>query len=195
MRRVMAVFLFAFFAVGAGAQASTTIIEPVGSHFPYQRWIDESQMPTPDVTLEVIEQPPGQGCPSVPGVDACSVVAEDRVWIGAADLIGNNPRETFMHEIGHYEDADVMPEWARERFDTLYGLGGPWLLPGSGQMTAGEWFAEAYAECAAKPYITLKEWNAVDRGPIYNARPIFEMRVAHNKTCRMIEVASGDSRV
>ena len=185
---ILAAFLAALIFPATGT-AQTTIIEPSGSHFPYQRWIDESKVPTPDVTIEVIEEEPGDGCPADHGpfgYMACTSPSEHKIWIAASQLIGYDPRETFLHEIGHNFDAYVMPEWARGRFDTIYGLGGPWFA-NPGEMTAGEWFAEAYAECAVKPYVNLAEWNSLGLGPVYGGRTIFEMRVAHNRACRLIQ--------
>src|ERR1700759_95615 len=139
------------FAVSAGsAQASTTIIAPEGSPFPYQRWIDESQVPTPDVTIEGVPASPGHGCPAREfDYQACTSPEEHKIWMEESSLDGA-ARQIFYHEIGHNFDADVMPEWARERFDAIYGFGGPWLEPGVEPevMTAGEWFAEVFSECA-----------------------------------------------
>lgn len=172
------------------AQAQTTVIEPVGSHFPYQRWIDEAQVPTPDVTVEVIETAPGNGCPvdqRTTKIEACTVLSERKIWVAVPDVPGARPRHAFMHEVGHYFDDEDLTEWGRERFDSIYGLGGPWMLPESGQMTAGEYFAEAYAQCSVKPYVRSGEVWELGDGPIEGQAPLLGMRAAHNKTCRMID--------
>lgn len=177
-------------ALPAVAHAETTIIEPMGSHFPYQRWIGESLVPTPDVTVEVIEQPLGEGCPSRHGpfgYVACTVLSEHRIWIAAGQIEGFNPKETFLHEIGHYFAAEDTPEWARSRFYELYDLSGPWEVFAEPQpLSPEELYAEVYPECAEKPYITQKEWNAPGNGPVYGSWPIMGRRISYNKTCRMI---------
>jgi hypothetical protein len=174
----------AFLLIAPAADAATTIIEPVGSHFPYQRWIDESAVPTPDVTIEVIEYEGETGCYDF--AEACTAPSEDKVWMAATEDVGFYPRHAFMHEIGHNFDADVMSEWARERFDALYGLSGPWR-GAPGEMTPSEWFAEAYAECSVKPYIAIPEWEDSYGVVVFGGQPIFFNRVAHNKTCRMLQ--------
>lgn len=190
MKRVAVLGVVLALALCGTAQAGTTIIEPVGSHLPYQRWIDESQVPTPDVTIEVFESGGVVGCPPAQyhfQVRGCALLLENQIWIAVPEVPDSHPREAFMHEIGHFFDADDMPEWARERFDAIYGLGGPWMLLEAGQMTAGEWFAEAYAQCSVKSYVKSGEIWELGEGPIDGSEPLFGMRVAHNKACRMIQ--------
>jgi len=190
MKRAMLLWGVVAIGLSAGtAQAQTTVVEPVGSHFPYQRWIDESEVPTPDVTVSVIETEPGNGCPGderTTNIEACTIIPERVIWVAVPDQPNATPRAAFMHEIGHYFDAEDMPEWAREHFDSIYDLGGPWLLPESGQVTAGEWFAEAYAQCSVKAYVVSGEVWKLGVGPIEGSAPLLGMRVAHNKACRML---------
>ena len=172
--------------VPTAAAAHTTITEPAGSHFPYQQWIDESAVPTPDVTIEVVEERAGYRCEDYAA--ACTAPSERVIYMDAVEDIGFYPRHDFMHEVGHNFDADVLPEWARERFDALYGLSGPWRNPAEPkEMTPSEWFAEAYSECSVKPYIAIPEWEGSYGVVVFGGQPIFFNRVAHNKTCRMLQ--------
>lgn len=187
----LAVVAFAIGWTPASAAAHTTIIEPIGSHFPYQRWVDESAVPTPDVSMEVIEEPAGVGCPSlakeVIGQFPACTDTHKHIWIGAEEIEGVHPREIFMHEVGHDFDALDMTEWARERFEALYNLPGPWFYSEQEWNSPGEWFATAYAECSVAPYITQREWEGGYAPVVYGGQPIFFRRVAHNKTCRMLK--------
>jgi len=190
--KVLAVSSVAFFAMAAAASAQTTVVEPIGSHLPYQRWVDESAVPTPDVTIEVIETEAGHGCPGRQfDYIACTAPWERKIWIDEAGAVSRRPREIFMHELGHNFDADVLPEWARERFDALEGLGGPWVITEEPQpMTPSEWFAETYAQCAMVPFVSLAAMHALGLGPIAGAEPIGG-RDAYNKVCRMLKRLQG----
>lgn len=56
-------------ALGASeAQAHTTIVAPPGAHFPYQQWVDEAKVPTPDATIAVVED--AAGCQTEYGYEA-----------------------------------------------------------------------------------------------------------------------------
>lgn len=118
------------------AQAHTTIVEPVGSHFPYQQWVDEAKVPTPNVTLTVEEE----GCPGAEA-PACTEPGAYTIW----DAAEYKPRKVFYHELGHNFDYYVLPEWARVRFSRLTGNSRDWSADPSGP---NEMFAEAYARCA-----------------------------------------------
>jgi hypothetical protein len=178
------------------AEAHTTIIEPMGSRFPYQRWIDESLVPTPDVTIEVIPTELSHGCPSrEASYPACTSPELNTIWFDEAAFAlfpatggMRNVRHVFMHEIGHNFDQDVLPEWARGWFEEIYGLEGPWstdVEPRSAT-APNELFAEDYASCSFEPYITKQEMIETDGAPIAGTEPIFGFRAAYNKVCRML---------
>lgn len=119
-------------ALGASSASADTII--VSSNPIYQRWVDEAKMPTPDVTLTVVET----GCPD--GVSlACTAPGTDTIWEE------EEYRPTFLHELGHNFDYLLMPVWARERFETLTADPGPWT---NGRTGADERFADTYSRCA-----------------------------------------------
>src|SRR5689334_13869054 len=117
-------------AVLAGSASAATIIEPMGSQFPYQRWADESKMTTPNLTLEVIPTSAARGCPSRDFEYAgCTSPAEGKIWLVESELIGKHPRQTFYHELGHNIDFDLLPEWMRTRYMAIMALEGPWRTP------------------------------------------------------------------
>jgi hypothetical protein len=184
-KRILAVATVLLVALPAAAQAYTTIIEPVGSHFPYQQWVDESEMPTPDATFTVIETSAEHGCPGRErDYAACTSPREHLIWIAPAAInpVFGYPRSTFYHELGHSEDELVLPEWARSRFAGILGLVGPWRVIAEPQpYSPSERFAEAYADCSMTPYLTHPRL-VVDTGWILNVR-------RHNQICRMIERA------
>jgi hypothetical protein len=130
-------------AGASGAQAHTTITcEPCS--FPYQRWVDEAKVPTPDVTLTVIEGP----C-AIESVGVCTAPALLTTWVDAAKLttVELSPHEAFLHELGHVFDAYTLPEWARSRYRHIRNSVQPWFGPTSGEGLA-EVFAESYMGCA-----------------------------------------------
>lgn len=186
MRRVVlsATTLCAFLVAVASASAHTTIIEPMGSHFPYQQWVDESKMPTPDVTITVIETEYGHGCPSRESdYVACTIPSEALIWIAPAEV--TKPREVFLHEVGHNVDAR-MPEWMRVRYMAIMDFEGVWSVQAEpAPITPSERFAASYSECAVKPYIPLAATRWLGVGPIFQGMPTGGI-VAHNRACRML---------
>lgn len=121
------------------SQAQATTITCGSCSLPYQQWADESKMPTPEVTINVVEE----ACPGLaPGefAWACTSMGTATIWDAAPD------RETFLHELGHNFDYYVLPVWARERFEVLTEDGRPWKADPNGP---DEGFASAYAQCAA----------------------------------------------
>lgn len=140
----------------APAASAHTIIRCEGvCELPYQRFVDESLVPTPNVEVTVREQNPPCvvgggfkpfGCTFYePG--AIEIVMLPHQWM---------MRGTFFHELGHvYDDSEVQP-WQREAFSELAVANGrPWgnELPwGEG---VDEWFAEAYSLCARWPSVAF----------------------------------------
>lgn len=169
----------------AAADAHTTIIEPVGSHFPYQQWADEAKVPTPDVTLTVIETEGLHGCPGRDlDYQACTAPAEGKIWISPSAIQAGGAREIFYHEIGHNVDADVLAPWMREHFMAIYGLSGPWVLEGEpAPFGPNEMFAEVYKECAFAP--TLQRGRLGTTGLPGSSLPLGGF-ARHNAVCRML---------
>lgn len=167
------------------ASAHTTIIAPAEAHFPYQQWVDEAKVPTPDVTLEVIETAADHGCPDrVLNYAGCTSPQLGKVWAAPEAFARRGPRQTFWHELGHNVDADLLQPWMRERFMELFGLTGPWLIEGEPEPYGpNERFADVWAECALKPKLPLRA--GLGFGPIYQREPMGGRRV-HNAICRML---------
>lgn len=156
---------------------ATTIVAPAGS--PFQRWVDEAKVPTPEVTLTVVETPGPHGCPGRT-LDYPACTAEQTVWISQE---AQAPRQVFLHELGHNVDA-LMPEWMRARFMAIMGLTGPWRLEGEpAPLGPNELFANVYAECAVKPYVRPGWHNGP--GPIYGRDPYGGVD-RHDRVCRML---------
>lgn len=179
--------------VPAGAQAHTTITEPVGSHFPYQQWVDEAKVPTPEVTIAVIETSAEWGCPDAGhNVAACAVGAPlDRIYIAPEAAARVSPRKTFYHELGHFADYDSLEEWMRSRFMELLRLAPPWRPgPEDASTAPDEVFADSYAQCAMLPYLPRHyrgpREGVFEYGPIFREDPIGG-RLTHNKVCRMVQ--------
>jgi hypothetical protein len=137
---VVAVVLTAAAAIAApNALGHTTIVAPEGSHFPYQRWVNEAQVPTPDVTLNVVEVP-------WPCGDAAACTDGATIEF-APDIYRSEAPYVFFHEIGHvYGDAvlsEAQRQWFVNRTD-----GTAWIGLPDETRDRDEWFADAYAFCA-----------------------------------------------
>jgi hypothetical protein len=127
-------------ALGASeASAHTTILcEPCS--YPYQQWVDEAKVPTPDVTLTVIEEP----CPGDAEIFACTEAgASTWFYVSLVRAEAWSPRGVFLHEVGHSFDGLVLTDWDRERFRVLLEVAQrPWE-------SLEEDFADNYMRCAA----------------------------------------------
>src|SRR4051794_28454738 len=103
---VLAVLL----AGASTASAHTTIIEPAEAHRPYQRWVDEAFVPTPDITVSVVESPTPCGGEDGRG-DIAMACTNNSSMIELVVTLGT--RNTFLHELGHIWDATAMQDWQR----------------------------------------------------------------------------------
>jgi hypothetical protein len=136
--------LFCLFVIGlvlyaTVASASTTI---AGGAQPYQRWVDEAQVATPDVTIAVIEGEP-ERCS---GADGCT--DGTAIWIQPIPGWLAGTRLAFLHELGHVFDFTTLPEWARAQFRVLTGYATkPWADEGE-RLGLAELFAESWRLCA-----------------------------------------------
>lgn len=175
-------------AVCPGSASALTVVEPAGSHFPYQRWAEASKMPTPEATIEVIETGAEKGCPNREmNFAGCTRPSEGKVWLAPELIAGGYPRGTFYHEVGHNVDFLLLPEWMRLRFMAILEMEGSWDadIEKVSYWPPSEKFAQVYAECAIKPVILTWE-NKLGLGPIFGGEPIGG-RHRHNQLCRMLK--------
>jgi hypothetical protein len=135
--------------------------------------VDEARVPTPEVTLTVVESP------CLDGARACIAPWDAVLWLDP----GSATREDFLHEVGHAEDYFALPDWMRWRFMSLLVLTGEWNPQPETQFSPAEQFADVYAECAVVPYIDRKQ--RLGPGPVFGGEPIGG-RVTHNRICRML---------
>ena len=135
--------------VPTAAAAHTTITEPAGSHFPYQQWIDESAVPTPDVTIEVVEEEPASG-----GGLRCRVHRAERT----RHLHGRRRRHRLdpRHDFNEGSATTSMPTYCLNGHvngSTRLRAQRPLAQPAEPkEMTPSEWFAEACSECRSTVY-------------------------------------------
>jgi hypothetical protein len=61
--------------------------------------------------------------------------------------VANHDRFNRLHELGHVFDARYLTDANRAWFARKLGMAGPWLTGRTGIATAGEQFADAYANC------------------------------------------------
>jgi hypothetical protein len=159
---VAAVVLLAY---APAAQAEATIVNPDGSqNVAYQRALDASRMPSPDVVVTVHRET----CPDASGV-ACAISRD--VYLGTSF----EPNR-FLHEMGHqfdYSATDTM----REAFEEATHDSRPWrTAPNS----PNEQFAEAYRICA--------RWGG--RTPFLAQTAGYDFRVLASRqpvVCRIIQ--------
>lgn len=182
--RRIAVLAAAFtLSLCGGAAAQTTIIAPAGS--PFQAWADEAKVPTPEVTITVVEVEGEDACPSRAGYsyEACTVPSESTIWFSTRLLGSEFERQVFLHELGHNADADLATERIRARFEEIMGRSGPWVLEGEpAPYGPDELFADVYAQCAVKPYV---QPGFHGESLIFNADPKGGAK-RHNQVCHLL---------
>lgn len=132
-------------AIASKASAQTTIIEPMGSHFPYQRWVDEAKVPTPPERLTVSELA-GPCTDALGCVDADTIYLPGVIYLSAAEL-----RKVFLHEMGHAFDDQVLTEADHEAFEEIIGEHSEWIWADDSPESPQEVFAESYSYCARRP--------------------------------------------
>lgn len=131
----------------ASAGASVTIIDsndqPVARA---QEWANTAKVPTPDATVRLIVT----ACPYSPyspEEHATGCALPGTIWMDEAAI--TNPRNVFLHELGHEYDFSNLTDDQRDRFKALLGLTGPWQPAVADYWNAPiERFAEAYRLCA-----------------------------------------------
>lgn len=149
---VAAVAAAGWFGAVDGGHASTTVVAPPASPYPYQRWVDEGKVPTPDLAVsirEMSQRDPAWPCPNTTGFTpaACVIPETAEIYLDTARL-HSVVRGTVWHELGHLFDFESLSPSDRDRFARLIGWPeDPWASSTTG-MPAGEYFAEAYSLCA-----------------------------------------------
>lgn len=175
MRRLSVCVLVALAAIAATAQAHTRLVLPDGSTpQPEQRWLDESRIPTPDITITLHRET----CPSLPTVQACATPGH--IWEKHESCAGDfavDCRSDLTHEVGHQVDY-VMPDWIRWRFEALLHMPAtPWGTLGEGGDTPREDWADYYSYCV---YPDHRVWDYTD----WSRHPF-----QHRKICRLLASA------
>lgn len=79
------------------ASASTVISADSGTSWPYQRWVERMKVPTPDVTVTVVENTDRCSYPALGCTDGSTI------WL----MPTLDARFTFRHEVGHIFDQQV----------------------------------------------------------------------------------------
>lgn len=115
----------------AGEQAkAATVIQSDNPR--YQLWVDSAKVPTPDVSLEVIET----RCPTSVAM-GCTQRNSFTIWL---DPFSQSVRTILYHELGHNFDYYSLTDSARLRYMAL--------------TEAAAWnreqFAAVYAQCAKR---------------------------------------------
>lgn len=124
-------------------------MDPPAGAFPYQRWVEQAKVPTPDVVLRLIEEP----CPpELAGfANACTVRDTFTIWM---EPVGAT-KARFYHELGHNFDYYELGRWASRQFRKIIGDDRRWRTkPGEIGLSPHEIFADAYSVCARKRAIS-----------------------------------------
>jgi hypothetical protein len=157
----------------AGPASAATVVDPPAGAFPYQQWVDEAKVPTPDVDIRVVETM----CPSeLAGFAlACTAKGTYTIWLSPE----GGDRQTFLHELGHNFDYYELGRWGSRQFRKIIDDDRPWRSgPGEIGLSPHEIFAEEYGICARK--LTIK--RAIIRLPPIRIGP-----AAHAAVCDLIE--------
>jgi hypothetical protein len=96
---------------------------------PFQRWADDSHVPTVDQRVTLHRN--AERCALERAIWGCASRAG---FVVVAAPVGRR-RQTLLHELGHLFEFE-MPAWKRDRFSQIFGS---WDV---------EVFAETYANCA-----------------------------------------------
>lgn len=119
----IAVSILAVLLLSTGsASARTTIVCDESCSRPYQQWVDEAEVPTPDVTITVSET--WAPCPDRPVLFGEPGPSRYQGCTDQHTYIQLKPRRhhrdmIFFHELGHVWDANAMQPWQRLRFANL----------------------------------------------------------------------------
>ena len=109
-RLALAPALLAALAAAPGPAAAATDVDPPAGAFPYQQWVDDAKVPTPDVEIHVIET---MCPPELAGFAlACTAKGTYTIWLSPE----GGDRATFLHELGHNYDYYELGRWASRQF-------------------------------------------------------------------------------
>jgi hypothetical protein len=162
-------------AAAASPAGAATVIDPLQGAHPYQRWVERSEVPTPDVTLKLIETT----CPPdlIGFATACTQRDTFTIWMNPEGAT----RARFYHELGHNFDYYELGRWASRQFREITGDDRPWRTkPGEIGLSPHEIFAEAYGVCALRRHI---------RRPVIQLPPIVIGPAEHDAICDLIRDA------
>lgn len=134
--------LLALLAFPASASAHTTVIGGSTRAVALQRYVNQSKVPTPDMSIKVVDS----RCPK-PDAVACATW-DDVIYL---DPVLTKPvlRIVFLHELGHIYDQNLMTETRRAEVSSVMSWVGPWQQPELGHGAPLELFANLYSDCAA----------------------------------------------
>ena len=150
-------------------------MDPFQGAYPYQRWVEQSDVPTPDVNLRLIEAT----CPPelVGFATACTQRDTFTIWMNPEGAT----KSRFYHELGHNFDYYELGRWASRQFRRIIGDDRRWRTkPGEIGLSPHEIFAEAYSECARKRHI---------RRAVIELPPIRIGPAKHDAICELIRDA------
>lgn len=139
---------------------------------PYTDWTVTNKMPPPKITpINLIWDAPN--CDA----DACAWEPNNITMLSGEDNAWLRDRGTFLHEVGHVIDYQIMTGNTRYAFRKIMGLPAPWR---GGFNSPHEQFAEAYAQCALLGYGKVpSQWSwGYGFDPHRSYRP---------KVCRLVE--------
>lgn len=120
-RPTLIVFAALFAVIGcllaASESKAVTVIVAEGASLPYQRWVDQARVPTPEVTLAVVEH---SDHPSDCYTPALGCTDGETIWVAT----WATSKSTFFHELGHvfalhHPDLAAFED---ERFADIYSL-------------------------------------------------------------------------
>lgn len=176
------VVLMVGFSAAPGAIAGTTVVTPG----PYQRWVNQSKTPTPNIPITV--EASVDACPSEM---ACMSIAARKMYLPTGLP---SRKEIFYHELGHQFDWELMTGADRRWFKRNYHRPNRVWLDRTGELDpdrpldVGEFFAWNYGECALGQ---IQPWSSIGVGPDYEQLWSGAMR----RGCRRIELIAGGSHM
>lgn len=115
--RALGLALVLFGLVASSASADTTIAcDPCS--YPYQQWVDEARVPTPDRTVPVTE---AEDLTMSCGSPALACTDGNTVWIESWAF---SHKPSFLHELGHIFALEhpALAAFTDERFAFAYSL-------------------------------------------------------------------------
>lgn len=137
--------ILAVLAVAAptSAGAHVTIIEPMGATRPWNSWVEEDWMPTPAVTISLVENT--SGC----AVALACTDGYSTLWIMP---IGTG-KGVLYHELGHIFNYAYLLNYPERQEVVKKLMGHPrlewgWVESSTSVRTGTEYFADAYSLCA-----------------------------------------------